>query len=261
MQMLDAARNALRLPDLRRKLLYTLFILLVYQFAAHIPVPGVNRAALDSLLNGQGAGFIQILNLLSGGAVSYFSVLANGVYPYITAQIILQLLMGVIPQLEAIAREPGGQDKINQYTYYLAIPMGLLQSVGQINILQSFSTQGSILPGFGSNTLLTIMVLCTMTAGTMFAIWLGNLITEQGIGNGLSLIIFAGIVAQVPRSLGVLLQDEWAVFNLIAFIVLTFATVVFIVFMENGTRRIPVQYGKRVRGRKQYGGGSTHIPL
>jgi preprotein translocase subunit SecY len=261
MQALDAARNALRLPDLRRKLLYTLFILLIYQFAAHIPVPGVNRAALDSLLNGQGAGFIQILNLLSGGAVSYFSVLANGVYPYITAQIILQLLMGVIPQLEAIAREPGGQDKINQYTYYLAIPMGLLQAVGQINILQSFSTQGSILPGFGSNTLLTIMVLTTMTAGTMFAIWLGNLITEQGIGNGLSLIIFAGIVAQVPRSLGVLLQDEWAVFNLIAFIVLTFATVVFIVFMENGTRRIPVQYGKRVRGRKQYGGGSTHIPL
>ncbi len=261
MQMLDAARNALRLPDLRRKLLYTLFILLVYQFAAHIPVPGVNRAALDSLLNGQGAGFIQILNLLSGGAVSYFSVLANGVYPYITAQIILQLLMGVIPQLEAIAREPGGQDKINQYTYYLAIPMGLLQAVGQINILQSFSTQGSILPGFGSNTLLTIMVLTTMTAGTMFAIWLGNLITEQGIGNGLSLIIFAGIVAQVPRSLGVLLQDEWAVFNLIAFIVLTFGTVIFIVAMENGTRRIPVQYGKRVRGRKQYGGGSTHIPL
>jgi preprotein translocase subunit SecY len=261
MQMLDAVRNALRLPDLRRKLLYTLFILLIYQFAAHIPVPGVNRAALDSLLNGQGAGFIQILNLLSGGAVSSFSVLANGVYPYITAQIILQLLMGVIPQLEAIAKEPGGQDKINQYTYYLAIPMGLLQSVGQINILQSFSTQGSILPGFGSNTLLTIMVLTTMTAGTMFAIWLGNLITEQGIGNGLSLIIFAGIVAQVPRSLGILLQDEWAVFNLLAFGILTFVTVIVIVAMEQGTRRIPVQYGKRVRGSKMYGGGSTHIPL
>jgi preprotein translocase subunit SecY len=261
MQMLDAVRNALRLPDLRRKLLYTLFILLIYQFAAHIPVPGVNRAALDSLLNGQGAGFIQILNLLSGGAVSSFSVLANGVYPYITAQIILQLLMGVIPQLEAIAKEPGGQDKINQYTYYLAIPMGLLQSVGQINILQSFSTQGSILPGFGSNTLLTIMVLTTMTAGTMFAIWLGNLITEQGIGNGLSLIIFAGIVAQVPRSLGILLQDEWAVFNVLAFAILTFITVIVIVAMEQGTRRIPVQYGKRVRGSKMYGGGSTHIPL
>src|SRR5947209_2252428 len=142
MQMLDAVRNAFRLPDLRRKMLYTLFILLIYQFCAHIPVPGVNRAALDSLLNGQAAGFIQVLNLLSGGAVSQFSVLANGVYPYITAQIILQLLMGVIPQLEAIAKEPGGQDKINQYTYYLAIPMGLLQSVGQINILQSLVTSG-----------------------------------------------------------------------------------------------------------------------
>jgi preprotein translocase subunit SecY len=262
MQMLDAARNALRLPDLRRKLLYTLFILLVYQFAAHIPVPGVNRAALDSLLNSSGAGFIQILNLLSGGAVSSFSVLANGVYPYITAQIIIQLLQGVIPALDAIAKEPGGQDKLNQYTYYLAIPMGLLQAVGQINILGSFSTQGTILPGFGSDILMTVSVLATMTAGTMFAIWLGNLITEQGIGNGLSLIIFAGIVAQVPRSLGILLADQdWAVFNLIAFAVLTFATVIVIVIFENGQRRIPVQYGKRVRGRKQYGGGSTHIPL
>jgi preprotein translocase subunit SecY len=265
MQMLESLRNALRLPDLRRKLLYTLFILLVYQFAAHVPVPGVNRAALDSLLNGSGAGFIGILNLLSGGAVSQFSVLANGVYPYITAQIILQLLMGVIPQLEAIAKEPGGQDKINQYTYYLAIPMGLLQAIGQINILQSLSSS-PILPGFGftagSNILLTISVLATMTAGTMFAIWLGNLITEQGIGNGLSLIIFAGIVAQVPRQLTILMQDtDWAVFDLIAFVLVTVITVWVIVYIEQGTRRIPVQYGKRVRGRKQYGGGSTYVPL
>ncbi|MEP7285937.1 MAG: preprotein translocase subunit SecY [Chloroflexota bacterium] len=261
MQMLDAVRNAFRLPDLRRKLLYTLFILLVYQFAAHIPVPGLNRPALASILTGQAAGFIQILNLLSGGAVSQFSILANGVYPYITAQIILQLLTGVIPQLEAISQEPGGQDKINQYTYYLAIPMGLLQAIGQINILQSYSTQGAILPGFGPINLITITVLATMTAGTMFAIWLGNLITEQGIGNGLSLIIFAGIVAQVPRSLGILFQDEWAVFNILSFVILTVLTVIVIVVMEQGMRRIPVQYGKRVRGRKQYGGGSTHIPL
>ena len=266
MQMLDAVRNAFRLPDLRRKLLYTLFILLVYQFAAHIPVPGVDRKALDSLLNGQAAGFIQILNLLSGGAVSQFSVLANGVYPYITAQIILQLLTGVIPQLERISKEPGGQDKLNQYTYYLAIPMGLLQSIGQINILQSLTGGAPILPGFGFtgagvNILLTITVLCTMTAGTMFAIWLGELITEQGIGNGLSLIIFAGIVAQVPRSLGILLQDDWVVFDVLAFIGIVIVTVLVIVTIEQGVRRIPVQYGKRVRGRKQYGGGSTHIPL
>src|SRR5258707_9660963 len=156
MQMLDAVRNALRLPDLRRKLLYTLFILLVYQFAAHVPVVGVNRTALASLVNGgAAAGFVGVLNLLSGGAVSQMSILAEGVYPYITAQIILQLLTGVIPQLEAIAKEPGGQDKLNQYTYYLAIPMGLLQAVGQINILQSFSTQGQIIPNFGPFNLTT----------------------------------------------------------------------------------------------------------
>jgi preprotein translocase subunit SecY len=263
MQMLDAVRNAFRLPDLRRKLLYTLFILLIYQFAAHIPVPGVNRVELSRILTSDAGGFIQVLNLLSGGAVSQFSILANGVYPFITAQIILQLLTGVIPQLEAISKEPGGQDKLNQYTYYLAIPMGLLQSIGQINILGSYSSGGvaTLLPGFGPINITTITVLATMTAGTMFAIWLGNLITEQGIGNGLSLIIFAGIVAQVPRQLGILLQDEWAVFNIIAFVLLTLGTVAFIVVMEQGTRRIPVQYGKRVRGRKQYGGGSTHIPL
>src|SRR5258707_13794125 len=244
MQMLDAVRNALRLPDLRRKLLYTLFILLVYQFAAHVPVVGVNRTALASLVNGgAAAGFVGVLNLLSGGAVSQMSILAEGVYPYITAQIILQLLTGVIPQLEAIAKEPGGQDKLNQYTYYLAIPMGLLQSIGQINILQSLTTS-PILPGFGFtganvNILLTITVLCTMTAGTMFAIWLGNLITEQGIGNGLSLIIFAGIVAQVPRSLGILLQDDWVVFDVLAFIGIVIVTVLVIVTIEQGVRRIP----------------------
>jgi preprotein translocase subunit SecY len=265
MQMIEAVRNAFRLPDLRRKLLYTLFILLVYQFAAHIPVAGVNRVALSNLVNsGSAAGFLGILNLLSGGAVSQFSILANGVYPYITAQIILQLLTGVIPQLEAISQEPGGQDKLNQYTYYLAIPMGLLQSIAQVNILQSLAASagaGDVLPGFGPINLLTVSVLVTMTAGTMFAIWLGNLITDQGIGNGLSLIIFAGIVAQVPRQIGILAQDEWAAFDIIAFAILTFATVIVIVWMEQGTRRIPVQYGKRVRGRKQYGGGSTHIPL
>ncbi len=265
MQMIDAVRNAFRLPDLRRKLLYTLFILLVYQFAAHIPVAGVNRVALSNLVNsGSASGFLGILNLLSGGAVSQFSILANGVYPYITAQIILQLLTGVIPQLEAISQEPGGQDKLNQYTYYLAIPMGLLQAIAQVNILQSLANSagaGNILPGFGPINLLTVSVLITMTAGTMFAIWLGNLITEQGIGNGLSLIIFAGIVAQVPRQLGLLGQDQWAGFDFIAFAIITFITVIVIVAMEQGTRRIPVQYGKRVRGRKQYGGGSTHIPL
>jgi preprotein translocase subunit SecY len=263
MQLLDAARNAIRLPEVRQKLVFTLFILLVYQFATHIPVPGVDKAQLNALANNTaGAGLLSVLNLLSGGAVRNFSVLANGVYPYITAQIILQLLTGVIPRLEQITKEPGGQDKMNRYTYFLAIPMAILQSYGQVNILQSLVASGSpIIPGFGSVFGVTLSVLATMTAGTMFAIWLGELITRNGIGNGLSMIIFAGIVAQVPGNLARLLTDDFAVFNIVAFVALTLITVIVIVYIQEGTRRIPVQYGKRVRGNKQYGGGATHIPL
>jgi preprotein translocase subunit SecY len=265
--MIEALRNAIRLPDLRRKMLYTLLILIIYQFAAHVTVPGVDRAALDTLFKQDQAGFLSVLNLLSGGAVQNFSVIANGVYPYITASIILQLLVPIIPQLEAIQKEPGGQEKINRYTYYLAIPMAALQSIGQINIFQSQVNQvvnATLIPGFGfsgnNDWLTTISVIVTMTAGTMFAIWLGELITEQGIGNGISIIIFAGIVARVPNNLYQLLQTQF-VFNVIAFTLLTLITVVVIVVIQEGTRRIPVQYGKRVRGRRVYGGGQTHIPL
>ena len=262
--MIEALRNAFRLPDLRRKMLYTAMILVIYQFAAHVTVPGVNRDALDQLFSGDQAGFLNVLNLLSGGAVSNFSVIANGVYPYITASIILQLLTPIIPKLEAIAKEPGGREKINQYTYYLAIPMAALQAIGQINIFESQIVGVTLIPGFGfgsdSNLLTTLSVIITMTAGTLFAIWLGELITEQGIGNGISIIIFAGIVAGVPGNLISLLQTNW-VFNLLAFVLLTVFTVVVIVYIQEGTRRIPVQYGKRVRGRKMYGGGATHIPL
>jgi len=262
--MIDALRNAFRLPDLRRKMLYTAMILVIYQFAAHVTVPGVDRDALDQLFSGEQAGFLNVLNLLSGGAVSNFSVIANGVYPYITASIILQLLVPIIPKLEAIAKEPGGREKINQYTYYLAIPMAALQAIGQINIFESQITGTTLIPGFGfgsdSNLLTTLSVIITMTAGTLFAIWLGELITEQGIGNGISIIIFAGIVARVPANLVQLLQTNF-VFNLLAFVLLTVLTVVVIVIIQEGVRRIPVQYGKRVRGRKMYGGGATHIPL
>ena len=132
--MLEAVKNAFRLPDIRRKILFTLFVLIVYQFAAHISVPGVDRDVLEELFSNQEGGFLGVLDLLSGGAVSNFSIIANGVYPYITASIILQLLVPIIPALERIAREPGGQEKITRYTYYLAIPMAILQSLGQINI-------------------------------------------------------------------------------------------------------------------------------
>lgn len=261
MQAIEALRNAWRLPDLRNKLLFTGLILVIYQFAAHVPVIGVDSAALRALLEGQAGGIVGVLNLLSGGAVQNFSVIAMGVYPYITASIIFQLLVPIIPSLEAIQREPGGQEKLQRYTYYLAIPMAIIQAVGQISIFGQLGG-APIIPGFGQDLLLTITVIATMTGGTMFAIWLGDLITEQGIGNGLSIIIFSGIVASAPRNLASLMTTSTQpVFNLIMFVVITLVSIVGIIIIQEGVRRIPVQYGKRVRGRKQYGGASTHIPL
>jgi preprotein translocase subunit SecY len=259
--MLEALRNAWRLPDVRNKLLITGFILLIYQFGAHVPVIGVDRAALESLLTGQAGGLVSTLNLLSGGAVRNFSVLAMGVYPYITASIILQLLIPLVPALEALQKEPGGQEKIQRYTFFLAIPLAILQAVGQVQIFGTLGGQ-PIIPGFGSDLLLTLSVIATMTAGTMFAIWLGELITEQGIGNGLSIIIFSGIVSQAPSSLAQLVTSSAnPAYNIGMFIFITLISLFVIVMIYEGVRRIPVQYGKRVRGRKQYGGGSTHIPL
>src|SRR5664279_1050471 len=260
--MIEALRNAIRLPDLRNKLLITGLILIVYQFAAHVPVVGVDRVALQNLLSGQSGGLLGVLDLLSGGALQNFSVIANGVYPYITAQIILQVLTPVIPALEALQKEPGGREKIETYTYYLAIPMSILQTVSQLQIFNTLSSSTPIIPGFGVDILLTITVIVTMTAGTMFAIWLGELITEQGIGNGLSIIIFAGIVARAPQNLVSLITNSTQpVFNVGAFFLIVIISVIGIVFIQEGVRRIPVQYGKRVRGRKQYGGASTHIPM
>ena len=261
--MINALRNAFRLPDLRNKLLITGLILVIYQFVAHVPVIGVNRAALNQLLNSEAAGFVNVLNLLSGGALQNFSIIANGVYPYITASIILQVLIPLIPRLEQLQREPGGSEKLENYTYYLAIPMAILQTVSQINIFNAFLGTGqSIIPGFGSDFLLTLTVIVTMTAGTMFAVWLGNLITEDGIGNGLSIIIFSGIVSRAPSNLQQMLTNSpQAAFHLILFVILTIVSIVVIVIIQEAVRRIPVQYGKRVRGNKQYGGAATHIPL
>jgi preprotein translocase subunit SecY len=261
--MIQAISNSFRLPDIRNKLIFTGLILIVYQFAAHVPVVGVNQVALNSLFSGSSGGLLGVLNLLSGGALQNFSVIANGVYPYITASIILQVLIPVIPRLEALSKEPGGRDKIEMYTYYLAIPMAILQAVSQIQIFNASLGGGQqIIPGFGSDLTLTLTVIIQMTAGSMFAIWLGSLITEQGIGNGLSIIIFAGIAARAPQSLANMLGTAISpIFNLIVFILITVVTIIVVVIIQEGVRRIPVQYGKRVRGRKQYGGASTHIPL
>jgi preprotein translocase subunit SecY len=270
--MIQALQNALTLPDLRRKLLYTLLILIVYRLAAHVPVPGVDQAALTQLLTGSGGAsrFFNLLDLLSGGAVANFSVMANGVYPYINATIIFQLLTPIIPQLERLAEEgEAGRRKMNQWQYYLTIPLALLQAFGQARIFSAGTGGSPVLPRFGfsppENILPTIAVLTAMTAGTMFAIWLGELITEQGIGNGLSLIIFSGIVARVPENLGrIWAQAEGGGMGVLmvgVFLIITLVTMFVIVMVQEGERRIPVQYGKRVRGIKMYAGGSTYIPL
>jgi preprotein translocase subunit SecY len=228
------------------------------------------------LLGGTGGAsrLFNLLDMLSGGAVARFSVMANGVYPYVTSTIIVQLLQPIIPGLERLAEEgEAGQQKLNQWTYFMTVPLGMLQALGQIRLVNAGTTT-PVLPNFGfgspQNILSTASVLVAMTAGTMFAIWLGELISEQGSGNGLSLIIFSGIVARVPQNL----VSTWTqaqtlgaggvgmgVLMIGIFLVITALTMFVIVVVQEGERRIPVQYGKRVRGMKMYGGQSTHIPL
>ncbi|MCI0396812.1 MAG: preprotein translocase subunit SecY [Chloroflexi bacterium] len=269
--MIDSVRAAFTLPDLRRRILFTILMLVIYRLVSNLPVPGVNLSAwLAFTQQPTTNSFIQVLNLLSGGAVSNFSVMAMGVYPYITASIIIQLLTPIIPYLEELSQEgETGRNKMNKITYYLTIPLAILQAVGQIRLIGFSITGGldSIMPHFGlgaSDLLPTITTLMAMTGGTMFAIWLGEQITENGIGQGISLIIFGGIVSRIPANIAGLLSlpDEAArFFAIAAFVVLTVLTVLVIVVVQEGQRRIPVQYGRRVRGRKVYQGQSTHIPL
>jgi preprotein translocase subunit SecY len=262
--MVQAVRNVFALADLRRKLLITLGILVVYRMAAHVPVPGVNKEALTSVLDpatsSGGVGqLVGLLDLLSGGLVANFSVMAMGVYPYVTASIIIQLLQPIIPFLDELAKEgEAGRNKLNQYQYYMTVPLAALQAIGQIRLLEGGAGQ-AIIQDFGLN-LTGITTVITMTAGTMFAIWLGELITEQGIGNGLSIIIFGGIVARMPQNL-VSIYSQEGFGGLLLYLAIMVVTILVIVVVQEGQRRIPVQYGKRVRGRKVYGGQATHIPL
>lgn len=258
--MLQTMTQAFRLTDVRQRLIYTFFILVVFRFAAHVPVPGVDRLALDSFFTGTtqsaAADAARIFNLLSGGALENFSVVSMGVYPYITASIIVQLIVPLVPSLEELSKEgESGRIKINKYTAWLTIPLAVVQAIAQVALINS---AGQVVEFGRGAALNTTTVLFTLTAGTMFALWLGERISERGIGNGVSIIIFGGIITGIPTNLIGLIGAPAA---LIATLVLTVLLVAAIVFVQEGHRRIPVQYGRRVRGTRVYGGQSTYIPL
>ena len=244
----SAWRFLWRSQDIRKKLLITLGILMLFRLAANVPVPGINREALAQFFATQGSGgFLDFLNLLSGGTIRNFSLLAMGVYPYITAQIILQLLVPIIPALQQKMQEDQreGRRWMEKWTYYLAVPMAMLSAIGQINIFNSLANVPIINFGFTQELWLSsVTILLVMTAGTMFAIWLGELISEYGIrGQGLSLIIFAGIVSQIPYNIGTLWLDEtnrWTL--IIAMLVVIVLTVIAIVYVQQGRRNVPIMY-------------------
>lgn len=245
----SAWRFLWRSEDIRRKLLITLAILMLFRIAANIPAPGVDRDALAAFFQAQGGsgGFLGFLNLLSGGTIANFSLLSMGVYPYITAQIILQLLVPIIPSLQRRMQEDQreGRRWMEKWTYYLAVPMAMLSAIGQINIFNSLAAQPVIAFGFTEGLWLqSLTTLLVMTAGTMFAIWLGELISEYGIrGQGLSLIIFAGIVSQLPTNFGALWLDEQNRYVLLAaMLIIIVITVLAIVYVQQGRRNVPIMY-------------------
>ncbi|MEA2619769.1 MAG: preprotein translocase subunit SecY, partial [Chloroflexota bacterium] len=254
--MFESLLNAFRAPDIRRRLLYVLGILIVFRFLAHVPVPGVDQAKLGQYLSNN--ALFSVLDLLSGGGLSSFSVVALGVNPYINASIIMQLMSGVIPSLQNLQREGEyGRNKINQYTRYLAVPMALLQSYGFLALLNS---QQILSSGFDLANGATLTQIVTLTAGSMTLMWLGELITEKGIGNGISFIIFAGIVSRAPGAISGFLTNP----NLplvIGFAIIAVVSVAVIIYIQEGQRRIPIQYASRVRGRRMYQGGQTFLPL
>lgn len=262
--MLGAFANAFRTPDLRRKLLFVLLIITVFRLGSQVPAPGVNVANVRSCLDAQESGGVyDLINLFSGGALLQLTIFALGIMPYITASIILQLLVVVIPRLEALKKEgQAGQTKITQYTRYLTLGLALLQATGIValarsgNLLQN--CQQDLLHSNGTSTFLILVI--TMTAGTAVIMWLGELITDRGIGNGMSILIFTQVVATFPSSLWSVQQTQgWWVFGVV--MVIGLVIIAGVIFIEQAQRRIPVQYARRMVGRKMFGGSSTYIPL
>ncbi|MBI4727943.1 MAG: preprotein translocase subunit SecY [Acidobacteria bacterium] len=262
--MFSAFRNAFKVPDLRRKILFTFLIIAVYRLGSHIPLPGVDFSQLEELRRQAetGGGIYQLINLFSGGALTNFAIFALGIMPYITSSIIMQLLAVVIPRLEALQKEGEvGQKKITQYTRYMTVVLALLQSLGIIVTANSGNLFQGISNLFPDRTVgRTALVVLTLTAGTAMIMWLGELITQRGIGNGMSILIFSSIISSLPGQGSAL----WATAGPLKGSVLLglgLLIIVAVVLVEQAQRRIPVQYAKRVVGRKMYGGTSTYIPL
>jgi len=243
-------------PELKTKLLFTLFIFFVFRVAAHIPVPGVNLELLRALFAQN--QFLGLLDMFSGGTLANFSIMALGLNPYINASIILQLLTLVFPKLEELSKEGEyGQEAINQYTRLLTLPLSILQAFGMYALLKN----AKIVPSF--SVLYLVSMIVTMTAGTFFLMWLGELITQKGIGNGISLLIFAGIVGRLPVSFGqtIAVAEATNIFNLLVFFGLAVLVIASIVFTEEAVRKVRIEYAKRIYGGKMYGGQSTFLPL
>jgi preprotein translocase subunit SecY len=269
--MLTAFVRAFQTPDLRKKLLITLGLIALFRLGASLPTPGINERNVafcsNAAATGSTAGVLAIVNLLSGQALLRLSVFALGIMPYITASIILQLLTVVIPRLETLKQEgQSGQAKITQYTRYLTVGLALLQSTGYVELARSgtlFNGCGAagnnpLIPNASTFTIATMVI--TMVAGTTVIMWMGELITDRGVGNGMSVLIFTTVISVIPGELLAIYRDKGAFYAAIALVVVV-AIVAFIVFMEQAQRRIPVQYAKRMVGRRMYGGTSTYIPM
>ena len=256
--MLNAISNAFRVPELRKKILFTLAMIAIYRLGAYIPVPGVDVKAVQALVSGNAA--LGLLGLFSGGALEQFAVFSLGIMPYITASIIMQLLQGVIPKVEAWAKEgESGQRKITQITRYMTLGIALLQSIAMLGVFrQAISVPSG--PGAPPVFFTNVVIVVTLIAGTAFIMWMGELITQRGIGNGMSLLIFASIVSRFPSAIIQSFTFANGFFTLILLLMTVFI-VAAIVTMERAQRRIPVQYAKRVVGRRVYGGSGTYIPL
>ena len=255
-RLFQAMLDAFSLPDLRRRILITVGILVIFRFIAHVPIPGVNQTALQALFERN--ALLGMLDMFSGGAMRRLSIAAMGVYPYITSSIIMMLLVPVIPRLQALSREgEAGRNKINLITHWLVVPLASVQGYGQLVYLQRQGVLSS------TDALSMISMVLAMVAGTLFLVWLGELITEYGIGNGISIIIFGGIVAQLPQMIGqgFLAKENFA--GLTAYVLLVVLTIMVIVIFTEAHRRIPVQYAKSVfrSGRMYRQAGTTHIPL